>query len=99
MRQVKQFAQLLRLIGALDERTCQTEKNCHELRQLKEENARLKKIVAEPSLDKAILQDVATRTWGGPSSSSAVLVSARRRMSLPSRAFVCRSLNLIGLID
>jgi putative transposase len=37
-----------------------------ELRQLKEENARLKKIVAELSLDKAILQDVATKKWGGP---------------------------------
>jgi putative transposase len=28
-----------------------------ELRQLQEENARLKKLVAEPSLDKAILQE------------------------------------------
>lgn len=37
-----------------------------ELRQLREENARLKKIVAELSLDKAILQDVATKKWGGP---------------------------------
>lgn len=37
-----------------------------ELRQLKDENARLKKIVAELSLDKAILQDVATKKWGGP---------------------------------
>jgi putative transposase len=37
-----------------------------ELRQLKEENARLKKLVAELSLDKAILQDVATKKWGGP---------------------------------
>lgn len=31
-----------------------------------EENARLKKLVAELSLDKAILQDVATKKWGGP---------------------------------
>lgn len=37
-----------------------------ELRQLQEENARLKKLVAELSLDKAILQDVATKKWGGP---------------------------------
>lgn len=37
-----------------------------ELRQLRDENARLKKIVAELSLDKAILQDVATKKWGGP---------------------------------
>jgi putative transposase len=35
-----------------------------ELRQLQEENARLKKLVAELSLDKAILQDVATKKWG-----------------------------------
>jgi putative transposase len=37
-----------------------------ELRQLQDENARLKKLVAELSLDKAILQDVATKKWGGP---------------------------------
>jgi putative transposase len=32
---------------------------------LQDENVRLKKLVAELSLDKAILQDVATKT-GGP---------------------------------
>lgn len=32
-----------------------------ELKQLQEENARLKKLVAELSLDKAILQDVASK--------------------------------------
>ena len=37
-----------------------------ELRQLQDENARLKKLVAELSLDKAILQDVAAKKWGGP---------------------------------
>lgn len=37
-----------------------------ELKQLREENARLKKLVAELSLDKAILQDVATKKWPGP---------------------------------
>lgn len=37
-----------------------------ELRQLKEENTRLKKIVADLTLDKAILQDIATKKWGGP---------------------------------
>jgi putative transposase len=37
-----------------------------ELEQLQEENARLKKLVADLSLDKAILQDVAQRKWGGP---------------------------------
>jgi putative transposase len=37
-----------------------------ELRQLQEENARLKKLVADLSLDKAILQDVATKKWASP---------------------------------
>ena len=37
-----------------------------ELKQLQDENGRLKKLVAELSLDKAILQDVATTNWNGP---------------------------------
>lgn len=37
-----------------------------ELKQLQEENARLKKLVADLSLDKVILQDVASKKWGGP---------------------------------
>ena len=37
-----------------------------ELKQLQEENGRLKKLVAELSLDKAILQDVASKRWPGP---------------------------------
>ena len=37
-----------------------------ELKQLQDENARLKKLVAELSLDKAILQDVASKNWRGP---------------------------------
>ena len=37
-----------------------------ELKQLQEENARLKKLVADLSLDKAILQDVAKKKWGDP---------------------------------
>jgi putative transposase len=37
-----------------------------ELKILQEENARLKKLVAELSLDKAILQDVASKKWSGP---------------------------------
>ena len=37
-----------------------------ELKQLQEENARLKKLVADLSLDKAILQDVAAKKWGSP---------------------------------
>ncbi len=37
-----------------------------ELKQLQEENARLKRLVAELSLDKAILQDVNRKKWPGP---------------------------------
>ena len=37
-----------------------------ELKQLQDENARLKKLGAELSLDKAILQDVAAKNWHGP---------------------------------
>jgi len=37
-----------------------------ELKQLQEENARLKKVVAELTLDKAILQDVVKKKWPGP---------------------------------
>ena len=37
-----------------------------ELKQLQEENGRLKKLVAELSLDKAILQDVVSKKWPGP---------------------------------
>jgi putative transposase len=37
-----------------------------ELKILQEENVRLKKLVAELSLDKAILQDVASKKWNGP---------------------------------
>ncbi|KGE08249.1 transposase [Burkholderia gladioli] len=37
-----------------------------ELKQLQDENARLKKLVAELSLDKAILQDVVSKKWPGP---------------------------------
>jgi len=39
-----------------------------ELKQVTEENARLKKLVAELSLDKAVLQDVlAKNVWSAPS--------------------------------
>ena len=37
-----------------------------ELKQFLEENSRLKKLVAELSLDKVILQDIASKKWGGP---------------------------------
>ena len=34
-----------------------------ELKQLREENARLKKLVADLSLDKAMLTDIAKKKW------------------------------------
>ncbi len=37
-----------------------------ELKQLQDENSRLKKLVAELSLDKAILQDINSKKWPGP---------------------------------
>jgi putative transposase len=37
-----------------------------DLKILQDENARLKKLVAELSLDKAILQDVTSKKWNGP---------------------------------
>ena len=37
-----------------------------ELKVLQDENARLKKLVAELSLDKAILQDINSKKWSGP---------------------------------
>ncbi len=37
-----------------------------ELKQLQEENGRLKRVVAELTLDKAMLQDVLQKKWPGP---------------------------------
>jgi len=37
-----------------------------ELKLLQDENGRLKKLVAELSLDKAILQDINSKKWPGP---------------------------------
>jgi putative transposase len=37
-----------------------------ELKQLQDENARLKRVVADLTLDKAILQDVVSKKWTGP---------------------------------
>jgi putative transposase len=37
-----------------------------EFKQLQDENVRLKKVVAELTLDKAILQDVVQKKWPGP---------------------------------
>jgi len=38
------------------------------LKTLEDENRRLKKLVAEPSLDKAVLQDVLSKKFPGPRS-------------------------------
>ena len=37
-----------------------------ELKRLQDENARLKKLVAELCLDKAILQEINSKKWPGP---------------------------------
>ena len=37
-----------------------------EFKQISEENARLKRLVAELSLDKVVLQDVLSKTYGPP---------------------------------
>ena len=37
-----------------------------ELKQLQEENARLKRLVADLSLDKIMLQDINSKKWPGP---------------------------------
>ena len=37
-----------------------------ELKQVQDKNVRLKKLVAELSLDKAILQDINSKKWPGP---------------------------------
>ena len=40
-----------------------------ELKQLQDENTKLKRLVADLSLDKIMLQDALSRTWDGPRSS------------------------------
>jgi putative transposase len=66
--------ELIRKVG-ISEQTCYRWKKqyagpqpdqARELKQLQEENVRLKKLVADLSLDKAILQDVAQEKWDGP---------------------------------
>ncbi len=37
-----------------------------EFKQLQEENTKLKKLVADLSLDKVILQDINAKKWSGP---------------------------------
>jgi putative transposase len=53
------------------------------LRQLEEENAKLKKLVADLSLDKAMLQEVLAKTYGPPrlqEVSRSCLISLRQRI-------------------
>ncbi|ABB11277.1 Transposase IS3/IS911 [Burkholderia lata] len=45
---------------------CLESNQVRELKQFQDENARLKKLVAELSLNKAILQDIATKKWPRP---------------------------------
>ena len=64
-------ADLIRKIG-VTEQTCYRWKKAYgslevdqvrQLRQLQDENARLKKLVADLTLDKAMLQDVVKKKW------------------------------------
>ncbi len=48
------------------------------LRQLEEENAKLKRIVADLSLDKAMLQDVLSKKLGGLPASASLSTRSRR---------------------
>ena len=68
------IAELTRQIG-ISEQTFYRWKKQHgglqsdqvrEFKVLQDENARLKKLVAELSLDKAILQDIHSKKWPGP---------------------------------
>ena len=67
-------ADIIRQVGISEQTFCRWKKQyagmqsdqVRELKQLQDENARLKKLVAELSLDKAILQDVAAKNWRGP---------------------------------
>lgn len=67
-------ADIIRQVGISEQTFCRWKKQyaglqadqVREFRLLQDENARLKKRVAELSLDKAILQDVASTNWRGP---------------------------------
>jgi len=51
------FYRWKRVYGGLDP------SQARELKQLREENSKLKRLVADLSLDKAMLQDVVSRKW------------------------------------
>jgi putative transposase len=66
-------ADLIRQFGISEQTYCRWKKSyaglesdqVRELRQVVDENARLKKLVAELSLDKAVLQDVLSKKFPG----------------------------------
>lgn len=67
-------AELIRQVGISEQTFCRWKKlysglqtdQVRELKQLQDENAKLKKLVAELSLDKAVLQDVLAKKFPGP---------------------------------
>ena len=69
-------ADLIRQVGISDQTIYRWKKQyagldsdqVREFRQLSEENGRLKRLVAELSLDKAVLQDVLAKKFPGPRS-------------------------------
>jgi putative transposase len=62
-----------------------------ELKQLQDENARLKRVVAELTLDKAILQDVVSKTMARPALRHCAVDYAVRRYGISQRR-ACRVL-------
>jgi putative transposase len=67
-------ADITRQVGIAEETSCRWRKqhagiepdHLRELKQLQDENTRLKKLVAELSLDKAALQDIHAKRSPGP---------------------------------
>ena len=68
------IAQAARQLGVSEQAICRWKKQhfglesgqVRELKVLQEENTRLKRLVVDLSLDKAILQDINSRKWLGP---------------------------------
>jgi putative transposase len=67
-------ADLIRRLGISEQTYYRWRKNyagmqsdqVRELKQLQDENTRLKRLVADLSLDKVILQDINSKKWSGP---------------------------------
>ena len=67
-------ADVIRQMGISEQTFCRWKKQyaglqsdqVREFKQLQDENARLKKVVAELTLDKVILQDIVQKKWPGP---------------------------------